>query len=152
MRINFRIDDAQIHAALARVAAAGRDLTPLMKAIAGHLADSVAESFQRQAKPGGRDWEPLQPQTVAERLRKGYGGDAPILERSGDLANSILSDWTTQSAIAGVSGGGPARYAATHQFGDDDRNIPARPYLGLHSEHHDLILDEITSHILTKWH
>ena len=29
------------------------DLEPTMREIAGHLADSVAESFQRQAEPGG---------------------------------------------------------------------------------------------------
>ena len=129
MQINLRFKDAKAQAALGRLIKAERDLSPLMKAIAGHLADSVAESFERQAKPASTAWEPLKERTVAERLRKGYGGDAPILERSGDLANSILSDWDARSAIAGVSGGGPGRYAATHQFGDEDRNIPARPYV-----------------------
>jgi phage gpG-like protein len=34
-------------------------------------------------------------------------------------------------------------YAATHQFGDDERNIPARPYLGLSQENAQDVLDVI---------
>ena len=30
-----------------------------------------------------------------------------------------------------VTVGSVKEYAATHQYGDEERNIPARPYLGL---------------------
>ena len=58
-------DDREARRALGRLRAAGRDLTPVMRRIAGHFADSVAESFEHQAKPGaGRPWKPLKDATI----------------------------------------------------------------------------------------
>ena len=115
-----------------------------MRRIAGHLADSVAESFERQAEPGsGLSWTPLAEDTKHERRQLGYG-DGPILQRSGDLATRILADWDADSAVAGTN----LVYAATHQFGsgDDGRNIPARPFLGVWPEHREAILDDLVRH------
>ena len=37
--------------------------------------------------------------------------------------------------------------AATHQFGDPERNIPARPFLGVSDEDNRFIVDTLARHI-----
>ena len=140
--IDVEIDDREVRAALDRLRRRADDLSPVMREIAGHIEDSAAESFERQAAPpDGQAWNPLAEATVHERTDKGYGPEGPILERTGDLASRILSDFDDDSAVAGTN----LVYAATHQFGsgDDGRNIPARPFLGLWPEHRDAILDRL---------
>lgn len=145
IRIEVKYDDSALRNELDRLLRSGRDLEPAMREIAGHLADSVAESFARQAAPDGTPWAPLGDRTVKERRRKGYGPEGPILQRSGDLSLRILSDSDRDSAAAGTN----LIYAATHQFGsgDDGRNIPARPFLGVWPEHEELIRRSIVRHL-----
>lgn len=78
--------------------------------------------------------------------------NSPILERSGHLITSILSDSDDTSAVAGTN----FVYAARRQPGFDGsdslgRNIdaPARPFLGVWPEHEELINDAALNH-LTK--
>ena len=142
MDVEIKYDDRELQRALNRLIKAGGDLTPAMREIAGHLADSVADSFDRQQAPDGAPWKPLKPKTVRDRQRRGYGA-GPILERSGDLARSILADHDETSAVAATN----LIYAATHHFGDERRNIPARPFLGVTDEHRAMILDAIERHI-----
>ena len=87
-------------------------------------------------------WRPLEPATVRERVRKRYGR-GPILERSGDLASRILADWDDSTAVAGTN----VVYAATHHFGDPERGIPARPFLGLSRDTRDVVVDAIVEHL-----
>lgn len=66
-----KYDDGALRKELDRLLRSGRDLEPAMREIAGHLADSVAESFERQAGPDGAPWKPLKDKSVKERCRKG---------------------------------------------------------------------------------
>ena len=111
--------------ALRRIAGALADPSPAMRAIATRLADRAEDAFETQASPDGKPWAALKPDT--ERARK-KSGHVPvrILQRSGALVRSILADWSPVQAVAGTN----LVYAATHQFGDPERNIPARPFLG----------------------
>ena len=146
IEIDVTVDDRELRTALNRLQRRAENLSPVMREIAGHLEDSVAESFERQAAPpDGQPWQPLEDATVRDRRRKGYGPEGPILQRSGELANRILSEWDDDSAVAGTN----LIYAATHHFGsgDDGRNIPARPFLGLWPEHRDAILAAIRHHL-----
>ena len=141
MDIEIKYDDRELQRAINRLIAAGGDMRAAMREVAGHLADSVADSFDREATPEGAPWKPLKPKTVRERQRRRYAA-GPILERSGDLARSILADHDKTSAVAGTN----LIYAATHHFGDASRGIPARPFLGLTDEHKGMILDAIQRH------
>ena len=140
--IDIEVDVREVRAGLARLLAAGADLSPAMREIAGHLADSAAQSFEAEAGPGIGPWAPLDPDTIDERRAKRYG-DGPILQRSGDLARSILADWDDTTAVAGTN----LVYAATHQFGDEERGIPARPFLGLWPEHRGDIARAVAAHL-----
>lgn len=110
--IDIKYDDRQVRAALNRLIQAGNDLSPAMKAIAGHLEAGVEQSFAKQAAPDGAAWAKLKPSTVKRRKKKGKGA-TPILEQDGDLLRSITSDYNAASAVAGTN----LVYAATHQFG-----------------------------------
>lgn len=157
-RIEVKYDDSALRKELDRLLRSGRDLEPAMLRIAGHLADSVAESFERQASPDGAAWAPLSEVTQRQRGMEGYGPERPILERRGDLALSILSEFDRDSAVAGSN----LVYAATHQFGASKGafgktsrggpipwgDIPARPFLGVWPEHEELIRRTIVDHLL----
>ena len=66
-----------------------------------------------------------------------------ILQRSGALVRSILADWSPAQAVAGAN----LVYAAAHQFGDPERNILARPFLGASNENNRFIIDTLIRHI-----
>lgn len=96
-----------------------------------HLLDAlgaeVASQAQRRireekAAPDGTPWVPWSARHAATR----HGGHG-LLMGEGDLDDSI------QHFLSGpetVVIGSPLVYAATHQFGDEGRGIPARPFLG----------------------
>lgn len=60
-------------------------------------------------------------------------GGHSILELSGDLKDSIQFDVQGDSVIIGSN----LIYARVHQEGFAEKNIPARPYLGLSDENRD---------------
>ena len=132
------IDTAEIDALLDRLVKAGTDLTPAMRDVAGVLRDASQDAFDDEADPStGDPWQELKPKTVTRR-----GSTNPILQVSGDLAR-IQTDYGVDYAAA-VS---PEIHAATHQFGDDERGIPARPYLGIDKEDEQDILDILRRHL-----
>ena len=71
------------------------------------------------------------------RILKPRASPARRLQRSGALVRSILADWSPTESVAGTN----LIYAATHQFGDPDRDIPARPYLGASGEDNRFIVE-----------
>ena len=89
--------------------------------------------FNKTASGRAAQWAPLAASTVAERVRLGYGGEHPILWRTGMLGESL--------AMAGAPGnisevgdwearfGTDIPYGRFHQLGT--RRMPARPIVGL---------------------
>lgn len=78
------------------------------------------DSYFRTESNDGVPWEALKQATID---RKGSSG---ILKDIGDLRKY----WATKEiSNKRVVVGNNLAYAGTHQFGDDSRNIPARPML-----------------------
>lgn len=145
-----------VSAALARLEAAGVDMTPAMADIAGHLADETRERFEEGKNPDGVPWLPSK-----RALEEG----GKTLVDTGDLLASIDEDWGPDHAAAGPeASGGAAVYAAIHQFGGEIRPrqakalsfggrvlakvmIPARPYLGWTDGDSDYALAAIADHL-----
>lgn len=107
----------------------------------GKVLDAVGAEVESQVRrridedktaPDGTDWDEW-----SESYRKTRDGQHSLLVGEQSLLDSI------QYAIAGpsVDVGSNLVYAATHQYGDPDRNIPARPYLGLSSDDERDIMD-----------
>lgn len=149
----------ELSGALARLAAAGADLTPAMEDIAGHLEGETRDRFEEERDPLGVPWRPSRRVLGLDGSKDGHGPfqkDGQTLTLTGDLRSSIRSNAGRDFAEAGPeASGGAARYAAIHQFGgritpkqgregkDGKRPalnfggrmvaavvIPARPYLG----------------------
>jgi phage virion morphogenesis protein len=128
---------------LERLARANADFTPLMREISGALLDAVEENFAREGRP---QWAPLSPVTIAQR-----GNSGPILQRSGQLAASIVPDHDATSATVGTNKVyGPTLQfgAAKGAFGSTKRGapipwgtIPPRPFLAVADEDHEAILE-----------
>lgn len=111
------------------------DMTPIMKQIAGFLADVTEDAFQGEYDPStGEGWAGLLPVTIKKRSREGTWPGS-ILQESGQLASSIVTDYGSDFAEIGTN----KVYAAAHQFGIEDFSdrsgeLEARPFIGL-SEH-----------------
>lgn len=149
------IDDG-LGFALDRAITAGLDLTPAMRDIAGELEDAARARFERGVAPSGVPWK-------KSRRVEEEGGQT--LVDSGDLVNSMTSNWGKDFAEAGPeASGGAARYAAIHQFGGTIRprrakalrvgnrffgsvKIPARPYLGFDEPTERYAVDALLTHI-----
>lgn len=127
-----------------------------MQQIAKFLMDRYDERFQAQEDPWGNPWAALQPETAAQK-REGYyalGKPRPVPHPDRILHGLSLRFRDSRVMFssdteAGLQlGGEVAAYAATHQFGDPGRNIPARPVLGISDEDEVEILDILNEEIL----
>jgi len=131
-----------IETALSELAAATDDLTPLMQEISVFLERRARERFDREEAPDGTPWAALEDSTLARKQRKRVPVNKILHGQSLHLRDTIFPFWS--AVEAGISTGpGTERYAATHQFGDPARNIPARPFLGIGNQDRGDLLDLI---------
>lgn len=87
----------------------------------------VMENFDR----GQSAWEPLKPQTLEQRARRGNPG-TNILEDTLALEGSLVNSRKDAIQIIDantVSYGTSIPYASIHQYGLPVRNIPKRPFM-----------------------
>lgn len=146
--IEIQYDDRDVLDALQELSRRMGDMTPVMRDIAGVMADATERAVEDETDPAtGLAWHPLMASTVKMR-----GGDAhPILQRSGQLAGSIVTAHGQDFAQVGSN----KVYAGMHQFGGvtapnsmiPGKAIPARPFLGLGEDDQDEILDIVRSYL-----
>ena len=135
--IEIKLDNKKVEEALLEVAQKTSNLRPLMKNIAGIMADSTEENFKEEGRP---KWQDLSEVTKTARRKTGpYPGQ--ILQVSGQLALSITTQYDDESAIIGSN----KVYAAIQQLGgqagkNKKVTIPARPYLQLTDDDYQEIL------------
>lgn len=100
----------------------GVDLRPLNVRLGALVASQSEERIATgKRSPEGDAWAALS-EGYAARKRKGG-----ILELEGDLRDSIVSLVSGGTVEVGTN----LVYAATHQYGDEDRGIAERAFLGL---------------------
>lgn len=128
------LGDGDIAQALNRLIKQANSLEPAFRDIGEHLLESHEKRFQDEEAPDGTPWELLSINTLenkalthqSEKILRGYGTLA-------DTLNYQINGNQLQF-------GSPMEYAATHQFGRDSANIPARPFLGLSNSDEDEVL------------
>lgn len=116
------------------------DLSPAMSKVAGVARDAIDSNFHTESD-GTNAWHGLAPSTVADRVRKGYGGEHPILQRTGELMSTI--DITAGSDAVTIAP--QAEYAVYHQEGTS--KMPARPFIAFTDAEEEMILKAIAEHI-----
>ena len=143
--IEIRIDNKAVQDALLKVAAKAETLRPLLKNLAGIMADATEENFSQQGRPD--KWQELAESTIKKRKKAGHW-PGQILQVEGRLASSITTQYDDESAVIGSN----LDYAAIHQLGgqagkNKSASIPARPYLSLSNEDLEDILDSIKNYL-----
>lgn len=135
--IEIKLDNKEVESRLLDWVKRSENLRPLMKNIAGIMADSTEENFKEEGRP---KWKDLSEKTKTARRKTGhYPGQ--ILQVSGQLAMSITTQYDNESAVIGSN----KVYAAIHQLGgpagkNKKTTIPARPYLRLtENNYHDIL-------------
>ena len=143
IRIDF--DDSKIMRELNRLQSLGTQMQPVLLEISEYLHTSTRDRFDQGEAPDGTPWATLTPKTLARKQKQGVPINDPLHGESLHLRDMMFPFHSDTEA--GVSTGpGTEKYAATHQFGDSDRNIEARPYLGLSVEDEVEILEIIESY------
>lgn len=142
--IEIKIDNKKVEKALLEITQKTSNLRPLMKNIAGIMADSTEENFKEEGRP---KWKDLSEKTKTARKKTGhYLGQ--ILQVSGQLALSVTTQYDDSSVVIGSN----KVYAAIHQLGgqagkNKKITIPARPYLKLTDDDFDEIISIVEKYL-----
>ncbi len=116
--------------------AANLDTTDMMEALSVGLVAQTESRFDSKTAPDGTPWAPW-----SERYAKTRRGNHSLLIDSSRMITSIYGSHTRTTA----SVGSPVPYAAAHQKGNPNKNLPARPFLGTSPENleelHDIGAD-----------
>lgn len=156
VRFSLSIDDADVHAALARIRAIGADMTPLMQDIGMEGEESTRRRFDTNLAPDGTPWKPsLRAKVVGGKtlVQDGFLRDSISYQLDGDDAVEWGSN-LIYAAIHQTGGVISAKTAAGLSFvlATGERavvrsvTLPARPYLGLAAEDKVEILDIVGDH------
>lgn len=129
--ISVTVDLRRTDAALSRFARSVQDRTTLHRQIAAQLYSWVIQNFEQQGAKGERPWAPLK----AGGRWKGRGSnryfqtDYKILQDTGNLRQSFAPFSDNDSMGVGARASFGVDYAAVHEQGAPERNLPARPML-----------------------
>lgn len=130
--VSIDIDDEEVVAVLRQLQEKTEDLSEAFADIGEYLLDSHKDRFDQQTAPDGTPWAPLSP---AYKKRKKKNADQ-ILLLEGHLKTTLRYQASATDLLLGTN----RIQGATHQFGDDERGIPARPFLGLSDDDRDEVV------------
>lgn len=153
------VGDSSVRDAFHALRAAGADLRPAMREIAGLMEASTRLRFRDGKSPEGAPWRPLAPGTRKKRAARSRskgtaavaaalaGNMQPLLD-TGRLRNSITSRHDATQAVIGTN----VVYAPIHQFGGQAgrgrrTNVPARPFLGMSGGDREDIIEALRDHL-----
>lgn len=121
---------ARVQRAIDQIAAA--DLRAALDRIGGIVESQTQDRIDRgKRSPSGEPWEQWDDAYAATR-----SGRHSLLNSEGNLLRSIEHEVDGADVLLV---GSNLVYAATHQFGDEDRGIPERPYIGVSEDDADEI-------------
>lgn len=123
--ISVEIDDQEVQQAMKRLTAVVGNPRIAFSDIGEYLVLSHYERWEKEQSPDGTPWAELKPDTIKRKREKSRQLD--ILVQDGYLRDLMRYN----PSPSGLDFGTDRKYGATHHFGDDDRGIPARPFLGL---------------------
>jgi len=135
------LGEKAITKALNTMLSRGLDLTPVFYEMGEHLLESTQNRMSKEVSPDGQAWEPLSINTIEQKDLTNQS--EKILRGYGTLADMLSYQISGNQLMFGSS----MEYAATHQFGRESANIPARPFLGVSGEDETEIIDILRSHL-----
>ena len=111
---------------LQRGQAALEDMSQMWRDVGDYMRKQTLRCFDGERAPDGTKWAPWSEKYKKRMEKLGKGGNK-ILANTGELRRSLNRIEFKDRVVVGSA----LPYAATHQFGDAGRNIPARTFLGL---------------------
>lgn len=154
-------NDKEVRAALSSLLTIGADMTPIMRDIAGVLADATERAFANESDPTtGEPWDVLSYITTKRRESAGHWPGS-ILQVTGQLARDIETDYgpdfaqiatNTEYARTMHDGADKGEYGSTEHgvpipWGD----IPGRPFFGVGEEDRAEIPEVVKSRLMESW-
>lgn len=124
------------------------DMRPAMQKAVLLVADGIETNFRSESS-AGKAWAPLKPRTVEDRERKGFGGEHPILHRTGELKGTASAHRLAERDGAEVGPDG-CDYAGAHLGGADGfggGRLPVRDFLAQTDLTIEAIGDAILEHL-----
>jgi phage virion morphogenesis protein len=119
----------------------GQNLAPAFRDIGEHFITSTQQRFRDQESPDGEAWELLSVDTILNKALTGQSDS--ILRGYGTLADTLNYQLNNDQLMFGTN----MEYGASHQFGRDEINLPAREFLGVSNEDETEILAILRSHL-----
>lgn len=116
----------------------------LLRDLGAEMEDQTVERFSTKKDPDGNPWEDLA-ETTRKYYAKRFPQAQPTLVVSGELRDTVEGSSKVNSWKVVV--GATKVYSAVHQFGWDEKNIPARPYLGIGPNDAEALADIATRFI-----
>jgi phage gpG-like protein len=128
--------DKVVKAKLLRGAAAAGNMRPALTEVRLDMFRVIRATFTGQGRRFGGSWKALDPKTVAAKARKGQ--DPRILIATHRLIDAFTRRESRhmRSKILGdrIELGSDLTYDAVHQYGSDDGNTPARPFIAFYPQ------------------
>lgn len=135
------VDDKELQVAINRLNALGSNTDDLLADIGEQLLNSTVKRFDSATDPDGNKWEELAPATKQAKQCAGKPADA--LVRDMYLRDTLAYQISGDDLFIGSN----LVYAATHQLGDDRRNIPARAFLGIGDDDKHNVIALVNRHL-----
>ncbi len=160
MTVKFEVKGLkEVQALLAELKRAALSPRNAYDLVGQRMAAMQKRHFIREEGPDGKKWKELKRNTIARRRGgkaastpggklgvAGVGRKIQILRDNSIMMGSIVYSVDKTGVEAGVPTTIP--YAPTHQYGDPDRNIPARPFLYLNQKEAQQLLSLFEKEIL----
>lgn len=116
-----KINDEEIKKKLTELADLTSDLKPLFRVLRQTILAVIDDNFETEGTASGEKWEELSDNYKIRKIKE-YEAGKKILEASGDLRTSFIGKVTSNDLTIGS----PKKYAAVHNFGYEERNMPKR--------------------------
>jgi phage virion morphogenesis protein len=123
INLSISVDDVNVRSALNSLLQRGQSLRPALLEIGEHLKEVHEARFVAQIGPDGRRWAPLSPEYQAKK--KSHANMILVLNEY------LATSWRYQATDDELLFGTDRKYAAAHHFGRPEKNLPARPIIGI---------------------
>jgi len=111
--IEVQVDDRELRRVLRALQRRGDDLSGLMTGLGAEMESRVSARFETETDPAGTPWEAWSDGYEIERARRYPDANETILDRYGDMLDSLSYQADTDSVVVGFA----AEYAAYHEWG-----------------------------------
>jgi phage virion morphogenesis protein len=137
--IHTNWEDRELREAFKRLERAAGDLEPALRDFGESWLNNARARFEAEQAPDGTPWAPL---SERYKRRKKRNRDRVLM-----LRGHLYGTLNYQVSSTEVAIGSPLIYAAPHQYGDERRGIPARPFLGLSEADRSELLSILDDHL-----